>query len=498
MAGSGSGLGAQLTRFSTAAQATTRSQPTANVSESVKAANSLHSCLLFHCGKCVTRPGAFLRLAGRRPEETCLVPADCRAASTITIIRKAIINQRARTPDQTHHTWSGTMGSYSHSTPILLHGFNFDIQREQRFNHVWAAAFLTPKYTDETNEVLQQSCYRLDLEKKREVKYGNNIAAFYYVLLHLAKKSGGKLQTGFWHAIARGLNTRRELVEETERTLTKARKIQRPKPARDVSETARAVDEWIDYMAASDFKDSYYIDPYKQSDIARDFLASLEGKLVNSAGVPLDSNIRPLGSTSFRQSAPLDARSSRPSRQSPKLPVAQATSSTRSTDAPILREPRPARKRSASPMAAELSPQVKKAHHDSIGHQITLGREPLQQPAASVPKEPGNQILAKDDSSSASHHQKSRVTHETLDPAQRPLDEGGAASYRTGGLTAKPPTSGGPTEESTAAKTPTSDVGKLGGEMKTMTSMMETMMDSMHAVADDLNALKEDIAVLKD
>lgn len=164
--------------------------------------------------------------------------------------------------------------------PILLWGFCFATQQQQHFNQSWACAWLTSWYTDEHHPLWDSVD---DASKRREIRYGNNIAVLFRTLLACKRFWG---QDSLWAAVARGFNTSPTIVRVTADILTNARRAQRSKPAREVSETARAADDWIDFLDSVGPYQRVLSDPevYKVADA---FLKSQEKKLVNAARVPL-------------------------------------------------------------------------------------------------------------------------------------------------------------------------------------------------------------------
>lgn len=126
----------------------------------------------------------------------------------------------------------------------MLWGFCFSTQAKQNFNISWGAAWLTGQYTDEHHD-MWRNIDRDDISKRREIKYGNNIAVLFGALLECRSFWG---QDGFWQGIARGFNTNATILRCTVETLTDARKIQRGKPSKEISDTARAADRWISFL----------------------------------------------------------------------------------------------------------------------------------------------------------------------------------------------------------------------------------------------------------
>ncbi|KAG7294020.1 hypothetical protein NEMBOFW57_004081 [Staphylotrichum longicolle] len=88
-----------------------------------------------------------------------------------------------------------------------------------------------------------------DPSKRREIRYGNNIYVLFRALLHCRRYYG---QESLWQAVARGFNTSGTIVRVTAGILTEARRAQRGKPSKDVSDTARAADDWIEFLDSWD------------------------------------------------------------------------------------------------------------------------------------------------------------------------------------------------------------------------------------------------------
>lgn len=171
--------------------------------------------------------------------------------------------------------------------PIWLYGFCFKIQEKQRFNQSWACAFHTSWYTNEQDPMWDSID---DPSKRREIRYGNNIYVLFRALLHCRKFYG---QDSLWVAIGRGFNTSPTIVRVTAEILTEARRAQRNKPSKDTPDTARAADDWIDFLDSYDPRDRGLSDPevYKVTDA---FFKEQDKRHLNAAGVPVNSRQRPL------------------------------------------------------------------------------------------------------------------------------------------------------------------------------------------------------------
>ncbi|KAL2268410.1 hypothetical protein VTJ83DRAFT_3256 [Remersonia thermophila] len=167
--------------------------------------------------------------------------------------------------------------------PILLFGFCFEYQRRLQFDDTWACAFHTNRYTNEDDAFWDDVD---DANKEREIRYGNNICVLFRVLLHLGDFYNDR---NLWQAVGEGFDTSATVVRETADILTKARRLQRNKRSKDVSDTARAADDWIDFLdnrrsrsARSSFDDASSV-----FEAAEAFFRSLDKKLLNASHVPV-------------------------------------------------------------------------------------------------------------------------------------------------------------------------------------------------------------------
>ncbi|KAK4227325.1 hypothetical protein QBC38DRAFT_364524 [Podospora fimiseda] len=179
--------------------------------------------------------------------------------------------------------------------PIMLWGFCFSTQAKQNFNTPWGAAWLTNQYTDERHEMWEHIAHN-DLAKKREIKYGNNVAVLFGALVECKAFWG---HDGFWHAIARGFNTNSTILRCTVEILTDARRIQRGKPAKEISDTARAADRWIAFLDSDAARLKHRGDGPESAliRIADAYFKKQERAWVNAAWVP----INPKGDTTHNR-----------------------------------------------------------------------------------------------------------------------------------------------------------------------------------------------------
>ncbi|KAL1843979.1 hypothetical protein VTJ49DRAFT_6383 [Mycothermus thermophilus] len=183
--------------------------------------------------------------------------------------------------------------------PILLFGFCFETQQRLRFNNSWACAFHTSWYTNEDDPFWNGVD---DANKRKEIRYGNNICVLFRVLLHCKAFYN---HASLWSAIGKGFNTSPTIVKQTAEILTDARRLQRNKPSKEVSDTARAADEWIDFLDNRGLEPTRFsVDPSSVYKIAEAFFKSQDKKLLNASHVPVgyrssfNPNLMPLPSRS--------------------------------------------------------------------------------------------------------------------------------------------------------------------------------------------------------
>lgn len=173
--------------------------------------------------------------------------------------------------------------------PILLFGFDFDVQAKQSFGRTkWGAQYLRKMYTDTEDRrmmVLPKSSY-----KRLEIVYGNNMAVLFRALLHCSEYYGEK---GFWTAIGRGFDANAEDIHNIASILTEARRICRSGDSGPPeSETARWADRWLDFMQSFQYRievspDWKTTSHSRLNSIADDFYESMKKfKLVNAGSVP--------------------------------------------------------------------------------------------------------------------------------------------------------------------------------------------------------------------
>ena len=415
--------------------------------------------------------------------------------------------------------------------PIMLWGFCFAVQGQQRFNQSWACAFHTSWYTDENHAMWDAVD---DPHKRREIRYGNNIYVLFRALLHCQRFYG---QDSLWTAIARGFNTSSTIVRVTAKILTDARRAQRNKPSKDVSDTARAADDWIDFLDGRDPHRRMVAHDPDVHTVAEAFFKDQGKRLLNAARVPVN------GRPSFNIA-----------RSPPRAPAGELNLSPRMPPSPFVkmespREPadvyRPGpfpRKRSASPSRGDRSPKARR--YDTDGHR------PRAEPERNGALDELPTIRSTRSPRRLSHSQSAHpATHpalgapETLQaqPAQVPYQLGApqrreAAPAQVGQPPSQPgsaaPAAGPQPVASTAGReearrasddrtalqariaaleqelaatqnkliAPATDISQdltgLQTDMATVTNVISTMMESMHQIVDSLNSLQDEVSAL--
>ncbi|KAK3896648.1 hypothetical protein C8A05DRAFT_20423 [Staphylotrichum tortipilum] len=221
-----------------------------------------------------------------------------------------------------------------------------------------------------------------DPAKRREIRYGNNIYLLFRALLHCRRFYG---QDNLWQAVARGFNTNSTVLQATAEILTKARRAQRSKPSKDVSDTAMAADDWIQFLDSRPPHPRGPPDPEVHK-VAEAFFKDQGKKLLNAARVPIN------GRAAFRHSArgPVDEMG-----LSPRLPPSSPMKldSPREPAADRNRFPPLAHKRSASPHRDDRSPKFRRFESDGRppprnepDRHGALDELPMIQPTRSPPR----------------------------------------------------------------------------------------------------------------
>ncbi|KAK4121961.1 hypothetical protein N657DRAFT_647471 [Parathielavia appendiculata] len=414
---------------------------------------------------------------------------------------------------------------------IKLYGFCWDTQERLPFNQQWACAFHQSHYTNENNPMWDSID---DPSKRREVRYANNIYVLFRALLHCKNFFG---QENLWAAIARGFNTSVATAKTTAEILSAARRAHRGKPQSTVSDTARAADDWIDFV------DSLGPVPRMLSDsnvykVANAFFDSQEKKHVNAGGVPV--NGRPA------RQAPREPR------EEPGTPHGRPPSPYVKTEMPrdsasTHRQPFSSHKRSPSPLH-DRSPKMRRFDHDARQkaraepeRHGALDELPMIQPTQSPPRrlstskpaQPVPQPSAPAKREEASN--SSSLPAKQIPPASAPSGPSRRDSISYSTLPTKPaqalsrPSAPQSREESlNSAKTgalkgevaslekqlaeakskpsaaPVADIpsqlteymGELKSSMASATNAIEVMMESMHHTVDNLNSCKDEVSGL--
>ncbi|KAL2024887.1 hypothetical protein VTK56DRAFT_3586 [Thermocarpiscus australiensis] len=377
--------------------------------------------------------------------------------------------------------------------PIMLFGFCFVTQQRQDFNNSWACAFLTSWYTDEQHPMWDSLD---DTDKRREIRYGNNIFVLFRALLHCKRFYG---QDSLWPAIARGFNTSQTVVKATVNILTEARRVQRHKQARDVSDTARAADDWIDFLDSQETYPRMLSDPevYKVADA---FFMSLEKKILNAARVPLDRRSSMHITNTYR---PLPNGRVEEANPSPHLPPTTSVKSERVGSPRDATErnrlPPSTRKRSASPSSSDPSSKSRRLIEHANGQsrpasdaQGEQGKTQRSQPPS--PRRPSHP------QSAASGAEAARPTGEVRVPSCPAIDEERSAlRARIASLEkelAATKSRLSDTAPAGASRQFSTEIGGLQKDLNTVTNAVTTMMDSMHYIVDNLSSLRDEISGL--
>ncbi|KAK0630444.1 hypothetical protein B0T17DRAFT_528448 [Bombardia bombarda] len=163
--------------------------------------------------------------------------------------------------------------------PILLPGFDKATQEMIPFHQPkWQTAFLTHKYTNESLLGIASS------ERRREIKYGNNIAVIVGAFLRFSEIYFG--QDDYWNAIASGFQTSAaSCIRSTTSLLIKARKIRRSQPNCPVTDLTLDFDAFIDeiLLGPKTYRPKE-TDPRLYT-VAADYYRRCEGLLRNAAGI---------------------------------------------------------------------------------------------------------------------------------------------------------------------------------------------------------------------
>ncbi|KAK3995291.1 hypothetical protein QBC44DRAFT_234614 [Cladorrhinum sp. PSN332] len=379
--------------------------------------------------------------------------------------------------------------------PIMLWGFCFSTQAKQNFNTPWGAAWLTNQYTDERHEMWEH-IGRDDLAKKREIKYGNNIAVLFGALLECKAFWG---QEGFWHATARGFNTNSTILRCTVEILTDARRIQRGKPAKEISDTARAADRWIGFLDSDEARLKHRGEPSDNSlnRITDAYFKKQEKAWVNAAWVP----INPKSDHSHHNRAPSPTRiKSEPGPSDIHALQARSASMRKRSPSPAPFDSRSSKIRRMSFISGSgeaLPPTGPRGHHRDHDY-------PVHKPDPDYHRRESRDWERNWDRGHEDHAIAHRDDHLHKELQARIVNlEEELVQARTK-LTAPDTASTTLKAESTTAAAATittttttnSSSNQLGTQMNSVTEAVSTMMESMHDIVDGLTRLQEEVSVI--
>ncbi|EAQ83451.1 hypothetical protein CHGG_09855 [Chaetomium globosum CBS 148.51] len=347
-----------------------------------------------------------------------------------------------------------------------------------------------------------------DPNKRREIRYGNNIYVLFRALLHCRKFYG---QDSLWVAISRGFNTSATIVKVTAEILTEARRAQRAKPSHG-SSYPRVLSDPGSLRA---LPDAFFQDPREEIRQRR------QGARKRAPATPL-----------------YDPRFDMPARHGGLPSPSTKDESPRETDRQW--PPEFGRKRSASPPAASSSKSRRLDHDPRRQHRPEPDRHgaldelPKIQPTRSPPRptQPRSAVPTRGDERS---NNSAAPAREPLPPkrsitvppkpsvaGQReaapsaPVKTQSASSLavthddsalkaRIASLEkqlaeaeAKSKLSTAPASPAPATAASSSQLGKdmveLKKEMATATGAISTMMESMHYIVDNLSSVQEEIS----
>ena len=416
--------------------------------------------------------------------------------------------------------------------PIMLWGFCFTVQAQQRFNQSWACAFHTSWYTDENHAMWDAVD---DPNKRREIRYGNNIYVLFRALLHCKRFYS---QDTLWQAIARGFNTSSTIVRVTAKILTDARRAQRDKPSKDISDTARAADDWIDFLDTKDLHSRAAPHDPEVHKVAEAFFKDQGKRLLNAARVPV--NGRP--SFNIARSPPRALTGEH--HLSPGMPPSPFVKMESPRETADVYRPGPyGRKRSASPLRGDRSPKARRYDTDGyrpreperngaldelptirstrsprrLSHSQS-GQEPRQaQPAQAsfqlgapprreaAPAQTGQppsrpSTARREEPPTPTRAAGPAVPVAGRDEARRVSDDRTALQARIAALEQELTTAQNKLATQNTLTTPAAQVNQdlsgLQTDMATVTNVISTMMESMHEIVDSLNSLQDEVSAL--
>ncbi|KAK3305624.1 uncharacterized protein B0T15DRAFT_396313 [Chaetomium strumarium] len=330
-----------------------------------------------------------------------------------------------------------------------------------------------------------------DANKRREIRYGNNIYVLFRALLHCKEFYN---QESLWSAIARGFNTNAIIARNTAEILTEARRAQRARPAKDVWKPSPTV----------------LSDPAVHK-LADAFFKTQEKKLVNAARVPPSPFLRQPAYVSTTHLALKDpGEPTSPSSRLPQSPSIKVENQRERGD-----RSRPVRKRSASPPPADRNAKSMRFDHDvraqpRVGsekgsdriepHRIQPTRSPPR-PSDSRPAQPGKLSVQHLSPPSASRGKVGAPSASS----QPSMDERFSLKARIAGLEKElseiksKPSATLPTAAPAAAPQTHLDEDVVEGlkkDVATVTNAVGTMMESLHDIVDSLNSLQDEVSGL--
>ncbi|KAH6623247.1 hypothetical protein F5144DRAFT_595456 [Chaetomium tenue] len=377
-----------------------------------------------------------------------------------------------------------------------------------------------------------------DPNKRREIRYGNNIYVLFRALLHCRKFYG---QDSLWVAISRGFNTSATIVKVTAEILTEARRAQRAKPSREIPDTARAADDWIDFLDSQGSYPRVLSDPEVHS-IADAFFKTQEKKYVNAAKVPVTGRLPPLYDPRFDMPArPSGLPSPSTKGESPRetdrqwppqfgrkrsaSPPAVSSSKSRRLDhdprrqhrpepdrhgaldelpkiQPTRSPPRPSAPRPAQPSQPTAPTQPRSAGPTRGGERSNNSAAPAREP---LPPKPSVTLPPKPSVAVQREAAPSAPAHTLPSPPPVVAHDDSALKARIASLEkqlaeaeAKSKLSAAPANPAPATAVSSSQLGKdmveLKKEMATATGAISTMMESMHYIVDNLSSVQEEIS----
>ncbi|KAK4217553.1 hypothetical protein QBC37DRAFT_47425 [Rhypophila decipiens] len=251
------------------------------------------------------------------------------------------------------HRWTPSAPKQEKWKNVILRDFDTDTQLKINFHSAVCAAFFDRLYTDEDDAELLWVFPEGNEVKKREVKYGNNIAVLFKAMYQFREFYNWKI---FWSAIAIGWKANGPCIRTVANILVRARRNYRKDHGlqQSVCQTAKAADLWIEFLdsnvPAQTLVQGYDNILYPS---VKEFYENMESKMVNAGRVPRDFTVR--------SSPPESVPDRPPVRVSVISRVKkEGQGSDQQDDRSIV--DRPTRKRSRSPCPSE-GPTSKRPNH---------------------------------------------------------------------------------------------------------------------------------------